>query len=159
MSNIVHGRNLIVKLDGVAIAANKSCSIVIEGEQIEVASMTSAEWREYIAGRKGWRVSTNHLVTHGILLGAADLVNKEVELSFSFCENHLHTDDGATMKGKSIVTQCQIDAQVGALAKGSFNFLGNGKLETEDNYTYLDPSGDHDAFDPKGSGHLIVRKY
>lgn len=159
MSNIVHGRNLIVKLDGVAIAANKSCTISIEGEQVEIASMTSAQWREYIAGRKGWNVTTNHLVTHGILLSAADLVNHEVELSFSFCENHLHTDDGATMKGRAIIAQFQSEATIGSLAKGSFRFLGNGELTTENHYTYFDPKGDKDSFDPKYSGHLIVRKY
>lgn len=150
---------MIVKLNGYVIAATRNCSITIEGEQIEIASPTSAQWREYIAGRKGWSVSTSHLVTHGILLSAVDLVNKEVELSFSFCENHLHTDDGATYKGKAIVQRSQIDSEVKSLAKGAFNFLGNGELKTEDNYQYLDPSGDNDAFDPEGSSHLIVQKY
>ena len=163
MSNIVHGRNLIIFIDDVAIAANKSCSISIEGEAIEIASMTSAQWREFIAGRKSWSISTSHLVTHGILLSAAELVNQKVKVSFAFSENPVrvareHTEDGASMVGNAIITQCQIDAQVGALAKGAFTFKGTGELTTNNHYTYFVPQGKQ-AFYPDGSEVMITKKY
>ena len=60
---ILHGRNLIIKAGGVAIAAAKSCDINVQCEEIETASATSGAWRTAITGRKSWSVSTNQLVT------------------------------------------------------------------------------------------------
>ena len=60
---ILHGRNLIIKAGGVAIAAAKSCDINVQCEEIETASATSGAWRTALTGRKSWSVSTNQLVT------------------------------------------------------------------------------------------------
>lgn len=59
---ILHGRNLIIKAGGVAIAAAKSCDINVQCEEIETAT-TSGAWRTALTGRKSWSVSTNQLVT------------------------------------------------------------------------------------------------
>ena len=60
---ILHGRNLIIKVGGVAIAAAKSCDISVQCEEIETASPSTGEWRTAITGRKSWSVTTNQLVT------------------------------------------------------------------------------------------------
>ena len=60
---IIHGRNLIIKAGGVAIAAAKSCDINVQCEEIETASPSTGEWRTAITGRKSWSISTNQLVT------------------------------------------------------------------------------------------------
>ena len=60
---ILHGRNLIIKVGGVAIAAAKSCDINVQCEEIETASPSTGEWRTAITGRKSWTVATNQLVT------------------------------------------------------------------------------------------------
>lgn len=157
MSNIIHGRNLIVKMDGVAIAACKSCSIGITGDLIEVASPTSARFKEYIPGRISWAINSSHLVTHGIMLSAASLINQKVEVQFSFSENELHTDDGVVLSGKAIINQVKIDATVGNLAQGSFSFQGTGELKNADKYSYLIPKC-VDGFMATGQP-VIVRKY
>lgn len=59
---ILHGRNLIIKAGGVAIAAAKSCDINVQCEEIETASATSGAWRTAITGRKSWSVIANQLV-------------------------------------------------------------------------------------------------
>ena len=60
---ILHGRNLIIKAGGMAIAAAKSCDISVQCEEIETASPSTGEWRTAITGRKSWSISTNQLVT------------------------------------------------------------------------------------------------
>ena len=56
------GKNLIVSVNGTAIAGAKSCRLQISGENIERASATNATWREFIAGRKTWTVACDHLL-------------------------------------------------------------------------------------------------
>ena len=44
------------------VAASKSCTINVGSESIEVASPTTGDWKEFIAGRKSWSVSCSWLV-------------------------------------------------------------------------------------------------
>lgn len=157
MSQIIHGKNLIVKLNDETIAACKSCSIKMDGELIEVASPTSSVFKEFIPGRVTWSVSSSHLVTHGIMLSAASLINKVVQLKFMFSENELHTADGVVMYGSAIINQCRIEATKGNLAQGSFTFQGTGELHNADHYRYLVPSG-NDGLSAAGQP-IITRKY
>lgn len=60
---ILHGRNLIIKADGEALAASKSCTIDIQSDDIEVSSPLTGIWKTYIAGRRSWKVSASGLVT------------------------------------------------------------------------------------------------
>ena len=59
---ILHGKNLIIKNDGVAVAAAKSCTIEVQAEDIEVSSPLTGQWKKYIAGRKSWKVDVSGLV-------------------------------------------------------------------------------------------------
>ena len=76
---ILHGRNLIIKVGGVAIAAAKSCDINVQCEEIETASPSSGAWRTAIFGRKSWSVTTNQLVTS--LVRPLQIVGTSVSLS------------------------------------------------------------------------------
>ena len=60
---ILHGRDLIIKADGVAIAAAKTCTVRVSAGTIPVSSPDDGEWEHAIPGRKSWTCSTNHLVT------------------------------------------------------------------------------------------------
>lgn len=59
---ILHGRNLIIKTGGVAVAAAKSCTIDVKADEIEVSSPLTGKWKTYIAGRKSWQVDVSGLV-------------------------------------------------------------------------------------------------
>ena len=80
MSEFIHGRNLIIKLDGKAIAAAKSCDIQIQTDMIEVSSPTAGNYRKYIAGRTDWSVNTSHLVVSP--LADLQMVGNEYDLTF-----------------------------------------------------------------------------
>ena len=76
---ILHGRNLIIKVGGVAIAAAKSCDINVQCEETETASPSTGAWRTAITGRKSWSVTTNQLVTS--LVRPLQIVGTSVSLS------------------------------------------------------------------------------
>ena len=59
---ILHGRNLIIKAGGTAIAAAKSCTIEVQADEIETSSPLTGQWKTYIAGRKSWKVDVSGLV-------------------------------------------------------------------------------------------------
>ena len=59
----MNGNNIIVYKNGTAIAGAKSAEISTSAGVIEVASATSGEWREFIAGRKEWSLSCGYLIT------------------------------------------------------------------------------------------------
>ena len=75
---ILHGRNLIVRADGVAIAAAKSCSLKIQAEQLEVSSPNDGAWKHSKIGRKSWTLTTDHLVT--TLSRNAEMVGTQVSI-------------------------------------------------------------------------------
>lgn len=93
---ILHGRNLIIKADGVAIAAARSCDITIAVDDIETSSPNDGQWKTSILGRKSWKVTTNHLVPS--VVRAASMAGTTVALSIEqnddmglpfdgFCDN------------------------------------------------------------------------
>lgn len=122
---IVLGRNLIIKVNGTAIAGAKSCEINIQGEDIEVASATQQQWREFMSGRKTWTVSCSHLIpaTGTPMRSNAEMVNTRVTL---LLQTGLEND---ILSGQAIVKQWSATGAVGALAKGSFSFQGTGQLD------------------------------
>ena len=117
---MIHGRNLIVKVNGVAVAAAKSCSLRVENSEIEVSSPTAGSWRQFIAGRNSWVVSTGHLVL--AVKSSVTLVGTMVTLSFEVADS---TDK---VSGSALVKQWDVSGAVGNLAQGSFQFTGSGAL-------------------------------
>jgi predicted secreted protein len=121
---VIHGRKIIVKVGGTAIAGAKSCEISIKGDQIETASPITGEWRDFIAGRKEWSVTCGHLIPASgtPLKSNAAMVNTVVTLI-------IETDmTGDTLTGQAIVETWKASGTVGNLATGTFQFRGKGAL-------------------------------
>ena len=80
---ILHGRNLIIKAGGVAIAAAKSCDINVQAAEIPVSSPTDGQWEYAIMGRRKWSVSVGQLVTSIVvpfsMVGTAVTLSMEVD--------------------------------------------------------------------------------
>lgn len=121
---VIHGRNLIIRVDGTAIAGAKSCEINVDGEQIETASPSTGTWRTFIAGRKEWSVSCGFLIPASgtPLKSEAAMVNTTVTLTV---QSGL---SGDTLTGSAIVKAWKASGTIGNLSQGSFQFRGNGAL-------------------------------
>ena len=159
---IQHGRNLIIKVNGEAVAGARSCTISTDAETIEKASATNAKAREYLPGRTGWQVSCSHLVVDSQYISLPLSVGMVVDVQL------VHKDTGIGLKGTAIIKKCDMTMTLGNLAQGSLNLLGTGALgsnvnilpslesgwegEDGDPVTYLDNYGisqaDHVIYSP-----------
>ena len=67
---MIQGGHIIVRCNGQVLAAAKTCDISPQCDLIEVAQAAVSadnQCKHYIAGRKHWTISTNHLVLSPIL--------------------------------------------------------------------------------------------
>jgi predicted secreted protein len=108
-------------MNGVAVALSKSCDIEVQCDTEEVASPTTADWRDFIAGRKDWTINVSVLLSSVSTLVSA--VGSTVTLTFG-----LRNSVTDRVSGTAICTKCQIQGTVGNLASGSFEFTGSGAL-------------------------------
>ena len=120
---MVHGRNLIIYANGVAIAAAKSCTLSMSIGDIEVASDTDGNAKTFLPTQKEWTVRCNTLVTS--LTEHFANIGDTISLSMAVCDwNKNPTPDRLT--GDAIVTSASITASVGNLVQGNFQFKGTG---------------------------------
>ena len=125
----INGNNILIYIDGAAVAGTKSNEVQSNRELIEIASPTSGEWREFITGRKDWGFTISWLVSshadiQQLLLNAGVVTVRIVGRGQSL---------GLT--GKAIVQTCRMTFTRGNLAQGSLQLKGSGPLtqETESN--------------------------
>ena len=117
----IQGRDLIVYMDGTAIAAARSCEITVDTDMIEVSSPTSGDAREYRAGRYGWTLDVSSLVLY------PDMVMNSGQAATFTCLDA--KQPGKTwLTGNVLCRTAKMSATVGSLAQGSYSFIGNGPL-------------------------------
>ena len=118
----LQGNNLIIYVDGVAVAAAKSCTVTMEVGSIETAG--SGRTKASMPTVKDWSVKTSVLVTS---LNGHFALNGKVRLSVAVVDGGEITTD--RMTGEAIVTSANVSAAVGNLVQGNFSFKGTGALE------------------------------
>ena len=118
------GNNIIITLDGNAIAATRSNEVKCDCDTIEISSATNQDWVAVISGRKSWSFTT------GFLLMANSDVRKLITVGneYNIVIAGRNAGSGDRLTGKAILTTCKIEGSRGNLAKGSFAFKGNGPL-------------------------------
>ena len=120
----VLGNNIIVYMNGTAIAGTKSDELQVDCETIEIASATDQGWTHYISGRKSWSLNGGWLV-----LANQDV--RKVLLAGSVVTVKIKgrgESDSSGVTGAAILKTVKITATRGNLAQGSFAFIGNGPL-------------------------------
>ena len=124
---ILLGNDLLVLVNGNAIASSNSCVINSRMELKEVSDITSPVGRTYTPGRSTWSVSTEVLVTRGHISGLLD-IGTTYTLRFV-------TRDGTTgVTGQAFLSECEIKATKGNISTGVFRFTGNGSLSSYSNH-------------------------
>jgi predicted secreted protein len=120
----IQGNNIIVLMNGTAIAGTKSDELQVDCETIEIASSTDQGWAHYISGRKSWSLTVGWLVLANTDVRKALQVGSSVTIKF---KGRSDTDANG-LQGSAIINKCKITAIRGNLAQGSFSFVGNGPL-------------------------------
>lgn len=123
---IIHGRNLLLMEhtqngDTSIVAMAKSCEINVQCDILERTSSTQ-QWREYLAGRKGWTTSLNYIVTLTDFVPSVLSTGNKITLRFT------DRNTGALLQGDAFIKTCKVVATTGNLTTGSFSFQGTGEL-------------------------------
>lgn len=105
------------------VAATKSHDITVNCDEIEKSSSTQSRWREYIAGRKNWELSTSWLLVSQTF--KAQMLRVGSSYTITIGDSSDNTD---RLTGSVICTQAHITATKGSLVQGSFRFRGTGAL-------------------------------
>lgn len=118
---MLKGNDLIIKLNGVAIAAAKGCSLDVRTQSIPVSSPQAGNWQHYRAGISSWVVRVNCLVTgiRGMVLRRRQTYTLRMEV------RGLSSD---VVQGTAICTAVNVTGVRGNMAQGSFEFIGSGAL-------------------------------
>ena len=110
----VLGNNIIVYMNGQAIAGTKS-------DEIQV---TDQDWVHQIAGRKSWSLNVGWLVLANLDVRKVLLAGSAVTIKIK----GRGASDASGVTGAAILKTVKITATRGNLAQGSFAFTGNGPL-------------------------------
>ena len=123
----MNGKDIIVYSGSTAIAATTVNDISNAAELQPFSSPNTADYKEYRAKDKSWRIITNYLVTSSS--GAlTDLlkVGNTYTLVIGATGQTASSKQGLT--GSAICQECRIVATNGNLCTGSFVFQGSGPL-------------------------------
>ena len=123
----MNGKDIIVYSGGTAIAATTVNDISNAAELQPFSSPNTADYKEYRAKDKSWRIVTNYLVTSvGVALADLLKVGNTYTLVIGATGQTASSKQGLT--GTAICQECRITATNGNLCQGSFVFQGSGPL-------------------------------
>ena len=122
---VFKGNDLLISLDGVAIAGAKSCDIETDCELISVSSPKSGKYRTYKVGRKTWQVRVNFLVPddESVCLRLLKIGN-EYDLA-AYVRQNANVDK---LEGNAILQHATMSGSTGGLLSGSWIFVGNDDI-------------------------------
>ena len=123
------GNNILVIMNGTAIAATRSDEIQTECGMIEIASPDTGDWAAFMAGRKSWSISNGWLVVSTAY--SADDLEKLLLVGTTVTIRIKGRDQTYGLTGTAIVKTCTVRGTRGNLASGSFTFQGTGALTKE----------------------------
>ena len=122
---IIHGRNLLIYADGVAVAAARSCRITMDFDTIEMAGVDSGTYKYYVTAMSSWSIQVDKLVSN--VRSIFEQVGSMVSLSFVVRDEYGNLM-GDRMQGEGFMKSANISATVGSLTTGNITFQGSGEL-------------------------------
>ena len=120
---MIYGRDIKIYMDGVAIAAAKSCEISVNVGTHDVMTPADTEWQRLKAERYEWTVQVSTLVTE---FRTRFALGQMVTLTMAVCDANGMTAD--RMTGTAYLKKSEVTAQLGNLVQGGFTFQGVGSL-------------------------------
>lgn len=121
---MIHGRDLIVALDGVAIAGAKSCKFNISQNFISTCSPTDGRVKDKHPTDYDWNVSVDCLVpSSNLSVALTDKLIAGTKCLLTFTDG-----SGQNRAGWVYVKSCDENGSVGSLASFSASFESTGAL-------------------------------
>ena len=121
---MIHGRNLIVALDGVAVAGAKSCSLQLSQNFIETCSPDSGRVHEKKPTTYDWSVSVDCLVPNSGMTSNL----KNTLIAGTKCLITFTDSSNDSRAGFAYIKSCDEAGSVGSLATFKVSFESTGAL-------------------------------
>jgi len=122
---MIHGRNLIVALDGVAVAAAKTCSLDLDQSFLEACSPVSGRTHTKIPTTYDWGVSVDGLIANS---SSPTVSLQDRLIAGTKCLLTFTDGSGNRRAGFVYVKSCKESGPVGGLATYSASFESTGAL-------------------------------
>jgi len=119
---IIHGNNILLMIDGEAVAKAKSCELSVKCDTIETVGTAKA--KGFVRGRYSWTMSASGLVGDLQLMSQ---IGSDVEVSMET------RDESESLTGAGIITTLKLTATRGNLAQYSVQVTGTGVLTSAGN--------------------------
>lgn len=124
---MILGKNLILAINGTALAASKSCTVSKSQSFIEVASPTDGQWESFIPQKRGWKISANCLIGTFDAYKALDQAWKAgTALTIRFYDTEYNENE----TGTAYIENLELQANIGSLSQMSVSLRGSGELST-----------------------------
>jgi len=124
---MILGKNLILAINGTALAASKSCTVSKSQSFIEVASPTDGQWESFIPQRKGWKISASCLIGTMDAYKSLDQSWKNgTALTIRFYDPEFNENE----TGTAYIENLELQANIGNIAQMTVSLKGSGALST-----------------------------
>lgn len=134
---MIQGKDVILSIDGMAVAAAQSCELDVDRDLIEVCSPVDGQWKRYIPSTIGWSASVSGLVVD--MANPQAWLNEMKSSAHPLTMRYYDTELGIYQVGNVWIKSWKNGAQVGSLATFNLSLQGNGALN-EPTYTTVDLS-------------------
>lgn len=119
------GKDLALYIDDNLVALAKNCNIDATGDLVEVSNILSGRAKKYIAGRYGWQITSESLVSAdnaGFLSFLAKLKEgARVAVAFT-------TPESPRLAGYAFVQSLSESGAIGSMATYKVTLVGDGSL-------------------------------
>lgn len=125
------GNRIIILANGQPIAGTKVNDIETAVEVMERCSPTSGQWKKYVTKRKSWKFSAGYLVVDESAIGSGSGIQDLLKIGqeFQIIVHDFEATHDAGVIGTAILTRSKMNASIGKLVEGNFEFQGSGPLE------------------------------
>lgn len=125
----IQGTNLLMGTESYgtfsAFAYARSCEVDEQRDTIEIASPTSAQWKEYLAARCSWKMACECLLSDNEAVLEAAFRNGTPVLVTCRHRNNI----GYRYRGYAIITSLRVSGRLHEMATFSIGLQGTGALE------------------------------
>lgn len=122
---MIHGEDLILALNGTALAASKSCNIDKSQSFIDVASPTDGRWEACVPQKLAWSLSSDCLLA---TMDAYKTLNAAWKAGTALTVRFFDTEYNENETGTVYIEKLNLSASKGNLAKMAVTLKGSGEL-------------------------------
>ena len=124
----INGNELLLYVNGSAIACCLNHSLQMSTEEIDVTTKDSDGWKEIILGLRSWTISGEGLTEFSATYGFDDLVTVWKNKTLVTINFKTSNADDAVFSGSAYITELAEDAGMNAATSFTFTLQGTGVL-------------------------------